>query len=180
MDGLLIDSEPLWQEAGTSLLKQYGHVLTIPQYELSTGLRTKEWLAYWFHYFAIPFDEIPAAEDKITQSVIDKIKQRGKLMPGVHYIVNYFLQKELKLGIATSSPMKLVDVVVDMFNLRPVLNDITSAGTLPFGKPHPQVYIDCATALDIDPAHCLCFEDSFNGLIAAKAAKMKCRVVPAL
>jgi beta-phosphoglucomutase-like phosphatase (HAD superfamily) len=180
MDGLLIDSEPFWQTAGIAVLKQYGHTLTLPQYESSTGLRTKEWLELWFNHFYIPFSEIEAAEEAIIDAVISKIKSQGKLMSGVHHIVNYFLQKDLKLGIATSSPMRLADVVVDMFNLRPVLSAITSAGKLPYGKPHPQVYIDCATELGVQPSQCLAFEDSFNGMIAAKAAKMKCVVVPAM
>ncbi len=180
MDGLLIDSEPFWQAAGMAVLKQYGHTLTLQQYESSTGLRTKEWLELWFNHFYIPFSEIEIAETAIIDAVMDKIKRQGKLMSGVQHIVNYFLQKELKLGIATSSPIRMADMVVDMFNLRPVISAITSAGTLPYGKPHPQVYINCAAELGVLPSQCLAFEDSFNGMIAAKAAKMKCVVVPTM
>ncbi|TAH06322.1 MAG: hypothetical protein EAZ16_00180, partial [Sphingobacteriales bacterium] len=68
--------------------------------------------------------------------------------------------------------------VVDKLQIRPYLHTITSAEHLPFGKPHPQVFIDCAAALNSNPQACLVFEDSFNGMIAAKAAKMKCVVVP--
>jgi sugar-phosphatase len=55
-----------------------------------------------------------------------------------------------------------------------------SAEHLPYGKPHPQVFIDCAQALGSKPVECICLEDSFNGLLAAKAARMKCIVVPHL
>ena len=54
----------------------------------------------------------------------------------------------------------------------------TSAEDLPYGKPHPQVYLNCANALQVAPVNCVCFEDSFNGMVAAKAARMKCVVVP--
>ncbi len=53
-----------------------------------------------------------------------------------------------------------------------------SAGNLKYGKPHPEVYLNCASALNSVPTECLCFEDSFNGMIAAKAARMKCVVIP--
>jgi mannitol-1-/sugar-/sorbitol-6-/2-deoxyglucose-6-phosphatase len=68
--------------------------------------------------------------------------------------------------------------VVKKMNIGSYLDAISSAGTLPFSKPHPQVYINCAELLGVSPLQCLCFEDSFNGLISAKAARMKCVIVP--
>ena len=53
MDGLLIDSEPLWEEAGAELLQSYGVELTSEQYQSSTGLRTREWITHWFNHFHI-------------------------------------------------------------------------------------------------------------------------------
>lgn len=75
--------------------------------------------------------------------------------------------------------MSLVDVVVDKLDIRHYFKVMSSAEHLPFGKPHPQVFLDCAAGLDVLPEECIVFEDSFNGMIAAKAAKMKCVVVPA-
>jgi sugar-phosphatase len=57
---------------------------------------------------------------------------------------------------------------------------ITSAEKLPFGKPHPEVYLNCAAALGVKGMECIAFEDSFNGMIAAKAARMKCVIIPAV
>ena len=74
--------------------------------------------------------------------------------------------------------MRLINVVVDKLNIRSYLHAITSAESLAYGKPHPQVFINCAEELSLPPTQCIVFEDSFNGLIAAKAAKMKCVVVP--
>ena len=57
---------------------------------------------------------------------------------------------------------------------------ISSAENLHYGKPHPEVYLNCAEKLESLPVECICFEDSYNGMIAAKAAKMKCVIVPSL
>jgi sugar-phosphatase len=73
----------------------------------------------------------------------------------------------------------MIDEVVKMLDIRSYLDQLTSAENMPFGKPHPQVFIECAQALNSKPNHCIVFEDSFNGMIAAKAAKMKCVVIPA-
>lgn len=179
MDGLLIDSEPLWEEAGAELLRNYGCSLTHDMYARTTGLRTKEWLQYWFNYFQLSDAGIDKAEVEIIDSVVAKVKQKGRPLPGVSYIIDYFRKKQFRIGLATSSPLRLADIVVDLLNIRGQLDTLTSAEFLPFGKPHPQVYINCAAELQADALRCICFEDSFNGLIAAKAAKMKCVVVPA-
>jgi mannitol-1-/sugar-/sorbitol-6-/2-deoxyglucose-6-phosphatase len=178
MDGLLIDSEPYWQEAGIETLAKFNIVLTAAQYHSSTGLRTIEWIDHWFRFFNIDPNKANAAIQDIEASAIKKITQFAQPMPGVEHIINFFLQKKFAIGLASSSPMKMIDVVVDKLGIRPCLNTISSAGTLPYGKPHPQVFINCAEALGTAPFDCICFEDSFNGMIAAKAAKMKCVVVP--
>jgi sugar-phosphatase len=179
MDGLLIDSEPLWQEAGAELLGQYGVTLTDEQYHSSTGLRTPEWTDHWFRHFQLDPSGIPGAIQSIEQTAIDKITDRGQAMPGVEHVAALFQVGGYSIGLASSSPMRLIDVVIKKLNLAPYLQAVVSAEQLPYGKPHPQVFIDCAAVLGVAPAECLVFEDSFNGMISAKAAKMKCIVVPA-
>ena len=179
MDGLLIDSEPFWQEAGMETLEQFDIALTLDQYHHTTGLRTREWLDYWFGYFNVSKDFAPEAEDIIHRKAIEKIGAKGEAMAGVDDILSYFKQQHFRIGVATSSPMALVDVVIEKLGIRDYLDAIASAGDLPFGKPHPQVYMNCAVALAASPLQCICFEDSFNGLIAAKAARMKCVIIPA-
>jgi len=178
IDGLLIDSEPLWNEAADEVFKQYGIVLTHQQYISTTGLRTKEFVDQWFGFFGISKDKSAEAEQRIITTVLKKIETRGVIMPGVEHIINFFFQKGFKIGLATSSPPELIDLVVKMIGAGTYINATASAQDLPYGKPHPQVYLDCAAKLDSSPTSCLCFEDSFNGMIAAKAARMKCVVVP--
>ena len=178
MDGLLIDSEPLWYEASQEVLRHFGKQLTPSEYAQTVGLRTKECVERWFIDFNIPFEHAAAVENSIEELVVDKIKVKGKPMPGVEQAFNYFLGMQFKIGLASSSAMRIIDVVIDKLAIRPYLNAIGSAELLQYGKPHPQVYLDCASALNSMPIECICFEDSFNGMIAAKAAKMKCVVVP--
>jgi sugar-phosphatase len=180
MDGLLIDSEPLWQEAGKATLLDLGYTLTTEQYHTSTGLRTEEWIAHWFHHFKIDHKLAPTAIDKILKKAIENIVERGIMFPGAEDLLLVCRKKGLKVGLATSSPMEVVDAALGKFSLTDCFDIISSAGTLPYGKPHPQVYLQCAEQLEVSPLECLAFEDSFNGMIAAKAARMKCVVVPSV
>jgi mannitol-1-/sugar-/sorbitol-6-/2-deoxyglucose-6-phosphatase len=178
MDGLLIDSEPLWNIAADEIFAAYGFSLSTAQYSITTGLRTKEFIEYWFQHFKIPMQNAAQAENEVVQKVIDLVMQKGKPMPGLQYIFNFFIAKKFKIGLASSSPLSLINEVVQMLGIQTHLHHVSSAAELPFGKPHPQVYLDCAKALNAHPSNCLCFEDSFYGMIAAKAARMKCVVVP--
>ena len=179
MDGLLINSEPLWDEAATEIFQQYNFQLTKAQYATTTGMRTKEFVGWWFSYYKIDARHNTAAETAILKKVVEKVAAKGNAMPGVEHIFNFFIERNFKIGLATSSGKPLIDVVVDKLGIRNYLQSIESAADLPYGKPHPQVYLNCAEALNSHPTECICFEDSFNGLIAAKAARMKCVVVPA-
>lgn len=178
IDGLLIDSEPLWHEAAAAVFQLYGVKMTNEQYNSSVGLRTKEFVHWWFTYFKIPLTESLNAENKIVELVLQKIEHKARILPGVAHIFEFFAKKNFKIGLATSSPQSLIDLVIRMTGIGPFLNATASAEELPFGKPHPQVYLNCAAEMDSNPLECICFEDSFNGMIAAKAARMKCVVIP--
>lgn len=178
MDGLLIDSEPFWQQAGMETLLQFNVTLDPIQYHHTTGLRTREWLDYWFGHFGIGKEMIAAAEAALHQNVVEKIKAMADPLPGVHEILAFFKAKNFRIGLATSSPLSLVKVVEAKLGIGNDFQAVASAEHLPYGKPHPQVYMDCAHALAVSPLQCMAFEDSFNGVIAAKAARMTCIAVP--
>ncbi len=178
MDGLLIDSEPFWEEAGAETLAQYDIKLTPEQYHTSTGLRTREWVEWWFNGFDIDSQFTPDAERMVISRAIDKIRNHAQPMPGVPYILDFFKKKNFRIGLASSSPLAMIDVVVEKLGIADYVEAITSAEHMPKGKPHPMVYLECAEKMNVLPMQCLCFEDSFNGLIAAKAARMKCVAIP--
>ena len=178
MDGLLIDSEPFWQEAGKETLEAYNAVLSDEQYHSSTGLRTKEWVHWWFNHFGIDVEHAPDAETTIIAKALEKIGTNGRGMTGVEYLFDFFKKKGMLIGLASSSPVALIEVVAEKLNIRQHLQAVASAEDLTYGKPHPQVFLDCAEQLNVSPLECLVFEDSMNGIIAAKAARMKCVAVP--
>jgi sugar-phosphatase len=178
MDGLLIDSEPLWNEAADEVFSFYGKKLSPGDHAQTMGLRTSEFVAWWLRDYNFDETELEKATHKIVDVVNDKIKRKAKVLPGVHYIINFFAARGFKIGLATSSPLLIVDTVAQLLDIGKYLDVKTSAEHLDFGKPHPQVYLDCAAQLQSSPLECLCFEDSINGMIAVKAARMKCVVVP--
>ncbi|QES89388.1 hexitol phosphatase HxpB [Rhizosphaericola mali] len=178
MDGLLIDSEPLWKEAAQETFEIYKFKLSDAQYLTTTGLRTKEFVHTWFSYAKIDANLMDEAVDTILNKVSQKIAQKGKIMPGVPYIFEFFKNQGFKIGLASSSPMKLIEQVTEAIGIKQYIQQATSAENLLNGKPHPQVYINCALALNSLPTECIAFEDSFNGMIAALSARMTTVVVP--
>lgn len=178
MDGLLIDSEPLWAEAASQVFGEHGIALTPEQYAVTTGLRTKEFVQHWFRYFQLPEKGEEDAIKKIEKKVLELICTKGRPMPGVEYVVNFFKSRNFKIGLASSSGTELIAQVIKQLGLVEHIGSFTSAEFLAHGKPHPEVYLRCAQKLDARPEECICFEDSYNGMIAAKAARMKCVVVP--
>ena len=178
MDGLLIDSEPLWFEAALESFAPFNISIDQEAYNQTTGLRTKEFLHHWFTHFHLDHALIPDTDAAITASVIQKVMEKGRLMDGVHESIEMIKKAGMKIGLASSSPMALIKAVLKKTSLENEFAVLTSAEQLAFGKPNPQVFINCAIELDSHPTQCVCVEDSFNGMIAAKAARMKCVVVP--
>ena len=179
IDGLLINSEPLWNKAATEIFRQYGVILTQQQYATTTGLRSKEFVAFWLHQFNVPVSQNEIVEKRIIELALELIDKEVTLMPGVEHVFEFFLQQNFKMGLASSSPMELIEWVKDKLGIRSYIHASCSAQHLPFAKPHPQVYLDCAATMHTNPLACICFEDSYYGMIAAKAARMTCVVVPA-
>lgn len=179
MDGLLIDSEPLWKEAADEVFDELDILLTKEQYLHTTGMRTYEFLEYWLREHEQPLDDIAFLHNKIVEIVIAKINQRGEPMKGALGLIRSFKAAGFKIGIASSSPINMIEAVVQKMGIGDMVDVLSSAEDLDYGKPHPQVFMECAKALGVRADSCIVFEDSFHGMIAAKAARMYCVVVPA-
>jgi len=119
----------------------------------------------------------------VTQRIIARalalVEETRPLLPGVEQALQLCQQQGLKIGLASASPLHMLERVLEMFDLRKYFDVLASAEALPYSKPHPQVYLDAAAKLGIDPLNCVTLEDSFNGMIATKAARMRSIVVPA-
>ncbi len=178
MDGLLLDTEPLWGESMMRIVGKHGIPLTREQFRETTGLRIYEVTDYWAIKY--PWEGSNAAEvaDEILDDIIELSKERGRIMPGVLQLLDLLTENSYKIGLASSSPARMIHALVAHFGIADRFHCITSADAVAWGKPHPAVFLHCAESLGASPLDCLVLEDSLNGIIAGKAARMKVVAVP--
>ena len=178
MDGLLIDSEPLWQEAEIEVYGQVGVPLTVEMTSQTMGLRTDEVTRHWHKRFPWKSPSQSEVSRILDETVIKRIIEKGQAKDGVDEAIKVCESLGLPMAIASSSPMKLIEAVVAKLGIADKIQTMHSAHNEEYGKPHPAVYLKTANELGVHPEHCLAFEDSANGVISAKAAKMKCIAIP--
>ena len=178
MDGVIIDSEPLWRRAMIKSFIEVGIPFSDEHCRITTGLRFKEVIDFWFKKHHISHISIDEFDDLVINRLCVLINEEGKAMKGVIEILAFLKKKGLKIGIGTSSNTKLMNTVVDVLNIRHYFDELCSAEHMSHGKPHPMVYLNCAEKLNVKPLQCLVIEDSVNGIIAGKAAQMKVLAIP--
>lgn len=178
MDGVLIDSEPFWQESETEVFGRAGLALTREMCLQTMGLRVDEVVEYWRRRH--DFDEAPAGalEEAIVGGVVERIRSKGEAKEGAAHALGFFRARGLRVALASSSAYRLIGAVTERLGLAGEFEVVYSAEEEEYGKPHPGVYLSTARRLGVAPAGCLAVEDSFNGVLAAKAARMKCLAVP--
>lgn len=178
MDGVIIDSEPLWRRAMIQSFNEIGIPFTDEKCRMTTGLRFIEVAEHWFTEHNVQSTTIFEFDHLVISRLCDLIRQEGKLMKGVDNALNLFKKHNYKIALGTSSSVLLMNTVIDELGIRNYFDSVCSAQHLEFGKPHPEVFLNCAKELEVKPNECLVIEDSVNGVIAAKAAQMKVLVVP--
>lgn len=178
MDGLLLDTEPLWGISMEKIVARHGIPITRAQFRETTGLRIEEVTQYWARKYAWTGASVEAVAEEILEDIIASARREGRILPGVLSSLECFGRLGFKRGLASSSPTRMIHSLVDHFGLRSYFDVICSADKVRYGKPHPDVFLLAAEKLDSHPLECLVFEDSVNGMIAAKAARMKVVVVP--
>jgi sugar-phosphatase len=176
MDGVLVDSEPLWKIAMEEVFNGLGSKLTKTDFQKTVGMRIDQVIAYWKNIEGWK-DQIQDIEFQIIDRMIQLIAKNGQPLPGVEDTVVH-LNKIKTVGLASSSPKKLIDSVLLKTQLHSYFHGVFSAETEPFGKPHPAVYLTAASTLGVQPNRCLVIEDSLNGIISAKAANMTVICIP--
>lgn len=178
MDGLLIDSEPLWREAGLKTREKFGINLPREIEKETMGLRSDEVVKYWHHRFPWEHPSQKVVDDYFLETVVALIEASDIELPGIHETIAVIEKAGLPMALASSSPLKVIRTGIKKLNIEHKLKFIYSAENEPYGKPHPGVYITTASKLGVHPELCLAFEDSPNGVLSAKSAKMKCIAVP--
>ncbi|HDT2316140.1 TPA: hexitol phosphatase HxpB [Klebsiella aerogenes] len=179
MDGLLIDSEPLWDRAELEVLDSLGvDISRRDELPDLLGLRIDLVVDLWFAQQPWRGPDRAEVTASIIRRTIQLVEESRPLLPGVREAVALCKAQGLKIGLASASPLHMLEKVLEMFELRDQFDALASAEHLPYSKPHPQVYLDCAAKLGIAPMSCVALEDSVNGMIASKAARMRSIVVP--
>jgi HAD superfamily hydrolase (TIGR01509 family) len=177
MDGIIIESEGLWKKAMIIAFKNIGYDFTIEMCDSTKGMRVDEVSYYWKNKLKATYNP-EEITNTIVKHVIQLINDEGKPLIGLMENINRIKEKGLKIGLASSSPMNIIDVVLNKLNIAKNFDFVHSAEYEDYGKPHPQVFITTANKLNVSPSNCLVIEDSLNGIIAAKAAKMKVVAIP--
>ena len=178
LDGLLIDSEPLWQEAEILIFKRVNIFLNSELCSQTRGLRIDEVVDYW--YRKSPWTNLTKleVEELIVSKLIELIHLEGKPLPGVAEAIAFVQSKNVKIALASSSALNIIQAALQKLELADTFVEVYSAESEILGKPHPGVYLTTAKKLNIPPQSCLALEDSLNGVLAAKAAQMKCIAIP--
>jgi HAD superfamily hydrolase (TIGR01509 family) len=178
MDGVLIDSEPVWKIAMESVFHSVGCKLTREDFQKTVGLRIDEVIAYWYKHSPWENATIEEVEQAIVQKMVALISADGKPLLGVVDTLKFLKEKGLKIGLATSSYEVLIDTVLDTLDIRNYFDYTHSAENELYGKPHPAVYLTTAARLGVNPLKSLVIEDSINGVISGKAARMQVVCIP--
>lgn len=178
MDGVLIDSEPLWRRAEIRCFGEVGLALTEDDCRQTMGRRIDEVVGHWYERRPWPDPHHGALVERIVDAVVALVEAEGEPMAGVHGAVDLVAGLGLPLAVASSSPRRLIDATLRRLGIADAFAVVHSAEDESLGKPHPGVYLTTAARLGVPAAGCVAIEDSVNGLRSAQAAGMRCLVVP--
>jgi sugar-phosphatase len=179
LDGLLIDSEPLWREAEIEVFGSIGVRLTDEMCASTMGMRIDEVVEHWHRLFPWEGAEKPEVERRVVDRLISLVREKGIPLPGIDTALTSFRSMGLRLALASSSTHRIIEAALDRLGLGDAFEVVQSAEDEIAGKPDPAIYRSAASALRVPPESCIALEDSLNGVLAAKAAGMTCIAIPA-
>ncbi len=173
MDGLLLDTERLWGVSMWAVAGKHGIRIPPERFAETTGLRIHQVTEHWARHYPWAGADADAVAEEVLDDIIDRAKTHGGVMPGAEALLSDLEKAGFRIGLASSSPVRMIEALLRHFGLRDCFRAVTSAEGLQWGKPHPAVFLACAESLGAKPHECLVLEDSVNGCIAGKAALMK-------
>jgi HAD superfamily hydrolase (TIGR01509 family) len=176
LDGVLLDSEQVWDEAREQLAKERGGRWHDSAQRDMMGMSSPEWSAYMHDTIGLP--EPP---EEINREVVERLtslyREHLPVIPGAREAVER-LARRWPLGLASSSNRELIDLVLDLLGVSRLFEATVSSEEVARGKPAPDVYLEAARRLGADPAVSAAVEDSHNGILSAKAAGMRVIAIP--
>jgi HAD superfamily hydrolase (TIGR01509 family) len=176
MDGVLVDSEAVWDEVRKEFTEESGgHWHDEAQRDMM-GMSSVEWSRYVRDRLGVEMDP-----DQISMAVADRVadvyREKLPLLPGAVEAVKS-VSEEWRLGLASSSNRHVIDLVLDLAGIDDAFQVTVSSEEVGAGKPAPDVYLEAAKRLGVDPGACIAIEDSTNGIRSAHAAGMAVIAVP--
>jgi len=180
MDGLLIDSEPHWQDAEMAVYRPYGVPVDRDLCRATAGRRIDEVLMLWHERFDWAGPPVEVMVEHVLDDVTRRILENGRPLPGVHATIDALRAQGLRIAIASSSPYPLIDAVIEKLDLGDRIDATHSGVDEVRSKPDPAVFLSAAAKLGIAPDRCLVFEDAPAGVAAGKRAGMKVVAVPSV
>jgi HAD superfamily hydrolase (TIGR01509 family) len=176
MDGVLVDSEPVWERVRRGFVAERGGHWPTDAQDRMMGMSTAEWSAYLATDFGLSLSPQEAA-DLVIKAMAAEYEKHLPLLPGAIEAVRA-LSAQWPLAVASSSPQSLIEAVLDDADLRTEFRAAVSSEQVERGKPAPDVYLEAVSRLGVAPANCAAIEDSSNGLRSAAAAGLTVIAIP--
>ena len=171
LDGTLVDSMWMWEAIDIEFLGAYGYECPDDIQRAIEGMSFSETAVYFKERFDLPLslDEIKAVWTRMS---IDKYRYEVPLKPGVSEFLKYCRENGIRTGIGTSNGSEIVDAVLTSLKVKEYFDAVVTACEVAHGKPEPDIYLEVAKRLGVQPENCLVFEDIPAGIMAGKAAGM--------
>jgi HAD superfamily hydrolase (TIGR01509 family) len=177
MDGVLVDTEHLWDEVREALTEEWGGRYTPEAQEAMMGMSSLEWSRYLHETVGLrePPEVINA---EVVQRMLARYEADLPVVPGAVEAVTQIAEQGRRLALASSSNRELIAAVLRQLGLTALFDVTVSSEEVPRGKPAPDVYLEAARRLGVEPARCAAVEDSASGIRAANAAGMRVIAYP--
>jgi HAD superfamily hydrolase (TIGR01509 family) len=176
LDGVLIESEGIWAEVRHRFTLEHGGHWEPGAQRAMMGMSTEEWAAFMHRDLGVPLDPGELATG-VVAALVSRYRERLPMLPGAEHAVRR-LARRWPLGLASSSPRVLIDLVLERAGLAACFAVTRSTEEEGRGKPEPDVYLDVTGRLAVEPGRCAGVEDSTNGLRALRAAGLRVIAVP--
>jgi HAD superfamily hydrolase (TIGR01509 family) len=176
LDGVLIESEQVWDTAREELVRERGGTWHDGATRDMMGMSSKEWSRYMHDRLGVPMEQ-GEINDDVVRRVAAAYEDHLPLLPHATETVRE-LGRRWPLGVASSSNRPIIEIVLDRSGLTECFAAVVSSEEVEHGKPAPDVYLAVARRLGVEPARCVAVEDSTNGIKSALAAGMRTIAVP--
>jgi HAD superfamily hydrolase (TIGR01509 family) len=176
LDGVLLDSEQVWDAAREQLAKERGGRWHDDAQRDMMGMSSREWSRYMHETIGLP-EPPEQINAEVVQRLVASYREHLPVIPGAREAVER-LAARWPLGLASSSNRELIDLALELLGVKDLFKATVSSEEVAHGKPAPDVYLEAAQRLDVDPTRIAAVEDSHNGILSAKAAGMRVIAIP--